>query len=60
MNRKTLKLIIFNLFFVSVILPLYLTCKFATEWLWLYVPILSFWASVHLAENEKSQEDQNV
>ncbi len=57
MTNQVLKLVIFNLLFASIILPLYLTCRVAVEWLWLYVPILSFWTFVHFSEANKLQED---
>ncbi len=54
MTNQVIKLVVFNALFVSVVAPLYLTCKFAVEWLWLYVPILSFWTFVYFSETDKS------
>jgi len=53
MNQLTVRVLVFNCLFVCLVLPLYLVVKFRVpEFLWLYVPFLSFWCVALLGEVE--------
>lgn len=61
MNKQTSRTLVFSLFFASSILPVYLTLRFGwPEFLWLYVPILTFWAASVYEEFEENEKNKNA
>lgn len=54
MNQLTVRILVFNCLFACLVLPSYLFVKFGVpEFLWLYVPFLSFWSVALLGEVEE-------
>ena len=61
MTTLTIRLVVLNLFFASVVLPVYLYLKTdLSELLWLYVPVLSTWGAIYMAEVEKPANTEQL